>query len=73
MRRFLSAVALACMLLTTVLAGDVHTTDSLAESTPLLPQCSVLTENSEEICLPDQEPSSPVVTVILNVISAVTL
>jgi len=73
MRRHLPAVALACVLFTTVSAGDLHTTDSPDESALPPPPCSVLVENSDEICVPDPEPTSPLVTIILNIISAVTL
>ena len=73
MRRFLSAAALSCVLLTNVLGGDIHTTDSPAPADPPPPPCTVPIDNSEPICESEPTPENPLVTVVLNIISAVTI
>ena len=72
MRRFLYAAALSFVLMTTVLGGDIHATDSPDPLEPPPPPCTIPIDNSEPICEPVPPPPNPYVVVVLNIINAVT-
>ena len=73
MKRFILIITLACALSGVALAGDVHSTDSPAPSAPPPLRCTIPIDNTEPICEPVSPPEDPLVTLVLNIISAVTL
>lgn len=73
MKRFILSITLACALSGVALAGDVHSTDSPAPSAPPPPPCTIPIDNTEPICQPLPPPENSIVTVVLNIISAVTI